>query len=171
MRARALAYRQCFAAGKFVADDNGQPLQFCKENHSNGCIGTSDVFYPDGAAVSAVRSDAGQVVPGAVHELRRLGALEVPLRAARPGHSIRTPTARSTGAASGRKRTRCRSRRAATVAADGRRRPDGRQRRFRRPVLAATRSSGPSSSKPRASIRRTSSAPTTSPATWRTTST
>ena len=41
-----MAYRQCFAAGKFVADDNGQPLQFCKENHSNGCIGTSDVFYP-----------------------------------------------------------------------------------------------------------------------------
>ena len=45
-RIAALAYRQCFAAGKFVADDNGQPLQFCKENHSNGCIGTSDVFYP-----------------------------------------------------------------------------------------------------------------------------
>jgi hypothetical protein len=42
----ALAYRQCFAAGKFVADDKGQPLQFCKENHSNGCISTSDVFYP-----------------------------------------------------------------------------------------------------------------------------
>jgi hypothetical protein len=42
----ALAFRQCFAAGKFVADDNGQPLQFCKENHSNGCISTSDVFYP-----------------------------------------------------------------------------------------------------------------------------
>jgi arylsulfatase A-like enzyme len=41
-----LAYRQCFAAGKFVADANGQPLQFCKENHSNGCIATSDVFYP-----------------------------------------------------------------------------------------------------------------------------
>ena len=45
-RLAALAYRQCFAAGKFVADENGQPLQFCKENHSNGCIGTSDVFYP-----------------------------------------------------------------------------------------------------------------------------
>jgi hypothetical protein len=42
----SLAYRQCFAAGKFVADGNGQPLQFCKENHSNGCIETSDVFYP-----------------------------------------------------------------------------------------------------------------------------
>lgn len=42
----ALAYRQCFAAGKFVADAKGKPLQFCKENHSNGCISTSDVFYP-----------------------------------------------------------------------------------------------------------------------------
>lgn len=42
----ALAYRQCFAAGKFAADVNGQPLQFCKENHSNGCVSTSDVFYP-----------------------------------------------------------------------------------------------------------------------------
>ena len=44
----ALAYRQCFAAGKFVADANGQPLQFCKENHSNGCIATSDLLYPMG---------------------------------------------------------------------------------------------------------------------------
>ncbi len=41
-----LAYRQCFAAGKFVADTNGQPLQFSKENHSNGCIATSDILYP-----------------------------------------------------------------------------------------------------------------------------
>ena len=45
-RLGALCYRQCFAAGKFVADANAQPLQFCKENHSNGCIATSDVFYP-----------------------------------------------------------------------------------------------------------------------------
>lgn len=42
----ALSFRQCFAAGKFVADRNGQPLQFSKENHSNGCVATSDVFYP-----------------------------------------------------------------------------------------------------------------------------
>ncbi len=41
-----LAYRQCFASGKFAADANGQPMFFCKENHSNGCICTSDVFYP-----------------------------------------------------------------------------------------------------------------------------
>lgn len=42
----ALAYRQCVAASKFVADAHGQPISFSKENHSNGCIGTADVFYP-----------------------------------------------------------------------------------------------------------------------------
>jgi len=42
----SLAYRQCFAASKFVSDAHGQPLSFSKENFSNGCIGTSDVFYP-----------------------------------------------------------------------------------------------------------------------------
>jgi hypothetical protein len=45
-RVAALAYRQCFAASKFVADARGQVLSFSKENFSNGCIGTSDVFYP-----------------------------------------------------------------------------------------------------------------------------
>jgi hypothetical protein len=42
----AMAYRQCFAASKFVADAHGRPLSFSKENFSNGCIATSDVFYP-----------------------------------------------------------------------------------------------------------------------------
>ena len=41
-----LAWRQSFAACKFVANTDGEPFMFSAENGSGGMIGTTDVFYP-----------------------------------------------------------------------------------------------------------------------------
>ena len=41
-----LAWRQSFAACKFVANADGEPFLFSAENDSGGMIGTTDVFYP-----------------------------------------------------------------------------------------------------------------------------
>ena len=41
-----LVFRQTIAAHKLVADLDGAPMLFSKENDSNGCIDTVDVTYP-----------------------------------------------------------------------------------------------------------------------------
>jgi hypothetical protein len=61
----ALAYRQCIAAHKLVADNDGTPLYFSKENFSNGCIATVDVTCPSCPffLLFNPRLLAGQLIP------------------------------------------------------------------------------------------------------------
>ena len=85
-RIGALAYRQCFAASKFVADDNGPNdfvLQRKSQQRLHRHVGRVLSQY---AAVPAVRPVRRQIVPRALHELRRERALEISVRAARPRH-------------------------------------------------------------------------------------
>ncbi len=61
----ALAYRQCVAAHKLVADSDGTPLYFSKENFSNGCIATVDVTCPSCPFFLLFNTKllAGQLIP------------------------------------------------------------------------------------------------------------
>jgi hypothetical protein len=64
-RMSTLAYRQSVAAHKLAVDADGALLFFSKENFSNGCIDTVDVFYPSSPlyALMNPRLLEGSVVP------------------------------------------------------------------------------------------------------------
>jgi len=121
----ALAYRQCFAAGKMSRTKTAQPLQFARES-SNGCISTSDVFYRC-RLIFAVRPDAVQafIVPFMNYAQR---ALEISF--ARTTSALTRSQRPVYGDGEHGVTTRCPSRRAETCSAFCRRRGDGRQRHF-----------------------------------------
>jgi hypothetical protein len=64
-RIATLGYRQTLAAHKLVADFDGTPLYFSKENFSNGCIDTVDVTYPSSPFFLAFNTQLlkGQLIP------------------------------------------------------------------------------------------------------------
>ena len=120
----ALLFRQTLAAHKLVADVDGTPMLFPKENDSNGCIGTVDVIYPSSPFFLLFNP---KLLQAQLEPLMRYAAMPHAgsFRLRRTTWApIRWPTARSTAAASVTKTTRCRWKRAATcilmVAALGR---------------------------------------------------
>jgi hypothetical protein len=68
----ALAYRQAFAAHKLAVDENGSLLFFPKENFSNGCIDTVDVFYPSSPVFLLLNP---QLLEGSVAPMMEYAAL------------------------------------------------------------------------------------------------
>ena len=137
----------------------------------NGCIAHRRRLLPPVPALPALEPGAGEGVARAAARLRRLRALEVPLRPARPRH---VPAGQRPG---------LRRRRADRGEPDAGRgvRQHARSSSRPSPRSTATPTSRPSTGRAhpvgevprgaRASTPRTSSAPTTSPATWRTTRT
>ncbi len=74
----ALAYRQAFAATRLVADINGEPMLFPKENSSNGCISTVDVIYPSAPIFMYINMDLVKAMLRPVYKYAELPRWKFP---------------------------------------------------------------------------------------------